>query len=58
MIKKGQIKIKYIFTNKIIINNLIKSLNSTKFTNFITMLNLKNRFIMNNIMERRLGVDI
>ena len=58
MIKKGQIKIKYIFINKIIADDLIKSLNRTKFINFIKMLNLKSKFIMNNTVGKRLDVDI
>ena len=40
-----------------IIDGLIKSLNSTKFTDFIKMLGLKSRFIINNTIERRLDVD-
>ena len=40
-----------------ITDGLIKSLNSTKFTDFIKMLNFKNRFIINNTVEKRLGVD-
>ena len=40
-----------------IIDDLIKDLNSTKFTNFIKMLGLKNRSIINNTVERRLGVN-
>ena len=41
-----------------IIDSLIKSLDSTKFTDFIKMLNFKSRSIMNNTVEKRLGVDI
>ena len=49
---------KYMPINKIIIDGLTKSLNNTKFTNFIKMLNFKNRFIINNTVKRRLNIDI
>ena len=58
MIKKRQIKIKYIFINKIIADGLTKNLNSTKFTDFIKILSFKNRSTINNTVKRRLGVNI
>ena len=44
--------------NKMIINGLIKSLNSTKFINFIKILDFKSRFIINNTVRKRLNMDI
>ena len=41
-----------------IVDGLIKSLNSIKFTDFIKMLGFKSKFIMNNIVKRRFGVNI
>ena len=41
-----------------IADGLIKNLNSTKFINSIKMLDLKSRFIINNTVGKRLGVDI
>ena len=41
-----------------ITDGLTKSLNSTKFTDFIKILDFKSRSIMNNTVERRFGVNI
>ena len=41
-----------------ITNGLTKNLNSIKFTNFIKMLGFKSRFIIDNMVKRRLSVDI
>ena len=44
--------------NEMIADSLMKNLGSTKFINFIKMLGFKNRFIINNIIKKRLGVNI
>ena len=41
-----------------ITDSLIKSLGSIKFTNFIKILDLKSRSIINNTVKKRLGVNI
>ena len=40
-----------------IIDGLTKGLNSIKFTDFIKMLGFKSRFIINNIIKKRLSVN-
>ena len=49
---------KYIFIDEIIADDLTKNLNNIKFINFIKMLGFKSRFIIDNTVGRRLGVDI
>ena len=46
------------FIDEMIIDSLIKSLNSIKFVNFMKMLDFKNRVIMDNTVGRRFSIDI